>query len=171
MKNHGTLYKWSTGIMAGLLLGFGPKAGALDYRLPDLEGRMQSLNQFRGKWVIVNYWASWCSTCLKELPDLISLHRENRDKDIVVVGINFENIELDRLKAYVTRQSIPYPVLRSEPVPVTPLGHVPALPTTYIIDPEGKLVAGEVGIVTRRDIEDYITAQQTKPRVSAHGSE
>ena len=148
--------------LATMLLGFSLPVIAVDYRLPDLDGRIQSLEQFRGKWIIVSYWATWCGTCLKELPDLVSLHENSRDKGIVVVGVNFEAIGQGALKAFVAKQAIPFLILRSEPIPVTPLGRVPALPTTYIIDPQGKLVAGEVGIVTRQNIEDYITTNQAK---------
>ena len=146
-------------ILATLLLLTASQAGAVDYELPDMEGQMQSLDQYQGKWVIVNYWATWCGTCLKELPDLVSMHENNKDKDIVVVGVNFESIGNDQLKAFVAEQSIPYPVLRSEPVPVTALGKVPALPTTYIIDPDGKVVAGEVGLVSWQNLEDYIAGK------------
>lgn len=149
-------------VLASLLLLTASQAGAVSYELPDINGQMQSLDQYRGKWVIVNYWATWCGTCKKELPDLVSLHEGNKDRDIVVVGVNFESIDNDKLKAFVAEQSIPYPVLRSEPVPVTALGKVPALPTTYIIDPEGRVVAGEVGLVTRQNIEDYINQQHVE---------
>lgn len=131
--------------------------GAVEYSLPDLNGQLQPLNQYRDKWVIVNYWATWCGTCRKELPELIALHEKHAQKDIVVIGINFESISQRELSAFVTDMAIPYPVLRSEPIPKTPLGPVPALPTTYIIDPQGKLVAGEVGIVTMQNLEDYIS--------------
>ena len=90
------------------------------------------------------------------------MHEGNKDKDIVVVGVNFESIGNDQLKAFVAEKSIPYPVLRSEPVPVTALGKVPALPTTYIIDPDGKVVAGEVGLVSRQNLEDYITGKKAE---------
>lgn len=156
-----------SGLFSTLLLCICVQAHAIDYTLPDLDGRMQSLDQYRGKWVIVNYWATWCSTCRKELPDLVSLHENNR-QDLVVVGINFETIDRLTLKNFVAKQNISYPVLRSEPVRKTPLGPVPALPTTYIIDPTGKLVAGEIGLVTRQHIEDYIAAQRSKVKVSAH---
>ena len=66
----------------------------------------------------------------------------------------------------MAEQSIPYPVLHSEPVPVTALGKVPALPTTYIIDPDGKVVAGDVGLVSMQDIEDYIAGKKAE-KVSA----
>jgi peroxiredoxin len=99
---------------------------------------------------------------VEELPDLVSLHEDNKDKDIVVVGVNFESISHDQLKAFVAEQSISYAVLRSDPVPVTAVGKVPALPTTYIIDPDGKVVAGQVGLVSRRDLEDYIARQKAE---------
>lgn len=150
------------GLFSALLLGCCALAHAVDYTLPDLDGRLQSLDQYRGKWVIVNYWATWCGTCRKELPDLISLHEKHRDKDIVVVGINFEDIGRQELQAFVATQNIPYPILRTRPVRTTPLGPVPALPTTYIIDPSGKTVAGEVGLVTQQNLEDYIASQRGK---------
>ena len=110
--------------------------------------------------------ATWCGTCLKERPDLVDRHENNKDKDIVVVGVNFESIDNEQLKSFVENKSIPYPVLRSEPAPVTALGKVPALPTTYIIDPSGNVVAGEVGLVSRQDLEDYIASKQAE-KVSA----
>lgn len=149
-------------LLLPMLLLMTSQIRAVDYELPDVNGQMQSLDQYRGKWVVVNYWASWCSTCMKELPDLISLYEGNKEKDIVVVGVNFEAIDNIRLKAFVAKKSIPYPVLSSKPIPLTPLGRVPALPTTYIIDPAGKVVAGEVGIVTREDLEAYITRKKAQ---------
>ena len=151
--------KWNTALL-GFLLIVCFQVNAVEYQLPNTEGEMQSLDQYKGKWLVVNYWATWCGTCLKELPELINLHESNKDKDIVVVGINFETIEKESLKKFVNEKTIPYPVLTTEPVAVTPLGKVPALPTTYIINPEGKVVAGEVGIVTQENLESYIAQKK-----------
>ena len=139
-----------------LLLGLSLQARAVDYELPDLDGNIQSLDQYKGKWLIVNYWATWCGTCMKELPDLISLYEDHKDGDIAVIGINYEVISPDSLKAFVAEHLIPYTILRTDPIPVTPLGPVPALPATYIVDPSGKVVAGDIGIVTQKNLEDYI---------------
>jgi peroxiredoxin len=98
------------------------------------------------------------------------MHENNKDKDIVVVGVNFESIGSEQLKSFVEKQSIPYPVLRSEPVPVTALGKVPALPTTYIIDPDGKVVAGEVGLVSRQNLEDYIAVKKAEKETASEDS-
>jgi len=135
------------------------KVRAVEYQLPDLHGQTQSLNQYQGKWVIVNYWATWCGSCMKELPDLAAIHEQN--ENIAVVGINYEEISNERLKGFVSAYDIPYPVWRSKELAVTPLGRVPALPTTYIIDPEGKVVAAEVGVVTKKNLEDYIASKNS----------
>lgn len=140
----------------------GAQAFAIDYALPDLAGDVHSFDRYRGKWVIVNYWATWCTTCRKELPELVAMHAANAGSDIAVVGVNFESIEPERLIAFVAAQGIGFPVLRSEPVPVTPVGKVPALPTTYIVDPDGTVVAGEVGLVTRHDLERYIAGRKAE---------
>ena len=153
---------WLNGLFRTLLLAVCVLAHASDYSLPDLDGRLQSLDQYRGKWVIVNYWATWCGTCRKELPDLISLHEKHRTAISSSSASISKTIDLQALKDFVAKQNIPYPVLRSEPVRKTPLGPVPALPTTYIIDPTGKTVAGEVGLVTQQNLEDYIAAQRGK---------
>ncbi|MDQ1362514.1 MAG: hypothetical protein QG652_374 [Pseudomonadota bacterium] len=142
-----------------LLALTGMQARAVDYSLPDIHGRMQSLDQYRGKWVIVNYWATWCVTCRKELPDLIALHEKFRAQDVVVVGINFEVIDTARLTAFVREAGINYQVLRTAPVKQTPLGPVPALPVTYIINPAGEVVAGEIGLVSQAGLEDYLASQ------------
>ena len=113
-----------------LLVISSTKIRAVEYQLPDLQGEMQSLEQYQGKWVVVNYWATWCGSCGKELPDLAALHEENKDSNIVVVGINYETISRDQLKGFVDAYEIPYPVWRSAELPITPLGNVPALPTT-----------------------------------------
>jgi thiol-disulfide isomerase/thioredoxin len=136
------------------------QSNAVEYELPDANGQLQSLDQYKGKWLIVNYWATWCGTCMKELPELIDFHKNN-NVDGVVVGINFESIDSNKLKAFVDSKTIPYPILNTKPVKNTPLGPVPALPTTYIIDPQGKVVAGETGIVTRENLEAYIAQKKS----------
>jgi thiol-disulfide isomerase/thioredoxin len=154
--------KWyfSAFFLALLTLVLSAEVRAVDYELPDTNGKVQSLDQYKGKWLIVNYWATWCGTCMKELPELIDFHTNN-DVDAVVVGINFEAIEAKDLKEFVDNKPIPYAVLSTIPVKETPLGPVPALPITYIINPEGKVVAGEIGIVTRENLESYIALKKS----------
>ena len=150
--------KWLNRLMLAvfMVLLVVTKAGAVNYELPDVEGKTQSLDQYKGKWLIVNYWATWCGTCIKEIPELISFYENNKEDGVSVVGINYESIDKEGLKKFVADNTIPYQILNSEPIKITPLGPVPALPTTYIIDPQGEVVAGSIGIVTRDDLENYI---------------
>lgn len=140
----------------------------VDFTLPDVTGKSVSLSDFRGKWVIVNYWATWCPPCLDEIPDLVALYEANRDS-VVVLGVNYEEVNQGYLEQFVESQLISYPVVHSEPVPVTPLGPVLGLPTTYIISPQGERVARQEGPVTRQAIEAYLERKQQE-LAAARGS-
>ena len=143
-------------VLLTALLTAGPLAAEpVDFTLENLEGKPVSLSDFRGKWVIVNYWATWCPPCLEEIPDLVQLYEDNRDT-LVVLGVDFEEVNTEYLKEFVDSHLMSYPVVRSEPLPVTPLGPVLGLPTTYIISPEGERVARQEGPVTREAIEAYL---------------
>ena len=135
-------------------------AEPVDYSLPDLNGKKHSLADYQGKWVIVNYWATWCPPCQEEIPDLVEFHDRHKDDDAVVLGINFEDLGEEQLSSFVDSFMISYPILRSEPVAVTPLGPVPGLPTTFIIAPDGTPVARQVGPVTGKQLEDYIASKK-----------
>lgn len=146
-------------LLAALFTATSYAGDTVDFTLPDIKGKSVSLSDFRGKWVIVNYWATWCPPCLEEIPDLVDLYDNNRDS-LVVLGINHEEVNDEYLAEFVESHMISYPVLRSAPVPVTELGPVLGLPTTYIISPAGKSVARQEGPVTRDNIEQYIARKK-----------
>jgi len=135
-------------------------AEPVDYSLPDVNGKKHSLADYKGKWVIVNYWATWCPPCQEEIPDLVEFHDRHKDDDAVVIGINFEDIGEEQLSAFVDSFLISYPILRSEPLAETPLGTIPGLPTTFIIAPDGSPVARQVGPVTGKQLDDYIARKK-----------
>ena len=145
--------------ITALLAAVPSAAEIVDFMLPDLEGKPVSLSDFRGKWVVVNYWATWCPPCLDEIPELVSLHDDNSDK-LVVLGIDFEEVNNDYLKEFVESQMMTYPVVRMNPVPVTRLGQITGLPTTYIISPQGERMARQEGPVTQEAIEAYIARKE-----------
>jgi len=134
-------------------------AEIVDFMLPDLHGKPVSLSDFRGKWVIVNYWATWCPPCLDEIPELVSLHEDNSDK-LVVLGVDYEEVNSDFLKEFVESQMMTYPVVRMDPIPMTRLGPIMGLPTTYIISPQGERMARQEGPVTQEAIEAYIARKE-----------
>ncbi len=128
----------------------------VDFTLPDLDGRERSLSEFRGKRVVVNYWATWCPPCREEMPELEVFHNSHKDDDAVVIGVNMESISAERLRAFLEEQFISFPVLRDRSRPHTELGSIPGLPTSYLVSPEGRLVARQVGPLTRQQLEDFI---------------
>ena len=146
---------------AALLLGGAVQADPVDFSLPDIEGKARTLSEFRGKWVVVNYWATWCPPCLEEIPDLIAFHDRHQDKDAVVIGINFEDIPPAQLRAFVDEHFISYPVLRNgDMAPPTERLAVAGLPTTYIISPEGVPVARQVGTISAEALEKFIEKER-----------
>lgn len=151
-------------LIVSLLFSTALFAEPVDYSLPDLKGKTHSLADYKGKWVIVNYWATWCPPCLEEIPDLVSFYERHLQQggDVVVLGVNFEDIGEEQLADFVEGQMITYPVLRSEPLASTPLGPVPGLPTTYIIAPDGAPVARQVGPVTGEQLDDYINSKKAE---------
>jgi thiol-disulfide isomerase/thioredoxin len=147
-------------LVISVLYAVTASAEPVDYSLPDVDGKKHSLADYRGKWVVVNYWATWCPPCQEEIPDLVEFHDRHKDKDAVVIGINFEDIGEEQLSAFVDSFLISYPILRSEPLAETPLGTIPGLPTTFIIAPDGSPVARQVGPVTGKQLDEYIARKK-----------
>jgi len=148
-------------MIAVLFAGAAAADERVDFTLPDLDGKPVSLSDFRGRWVIVNYWATWCPPCLDEIPDLVDLYEKNRNR-LVVLGVNYEEVNEEYLREFVDSHMISYPVMRMDPLPVTPLGPVLGLPTTYIISPEGERTARQEGPVTREAVERYIDKKEAE---------
>jgi len=120
-----------------------------------LTGEPYNLADHRGRWVVVNFWATWCAPCLKEMPELSELHA--RRGDITVVGLAYEEIEPEELRAFLAEHPVSYPVAIIDvdhPPPdfATPRG----LPTTYLITPDGHLARQFLGPVTAGQIEHAV---------------
>jgi thiol-disulfide isomerase/thioredoxin len=145
--------------MLALLMALPAAAEKVDFTLKDLDGKPVSLSDFRGKWVIVNYWATWCPPCLEEIPDLVGFYEDNRDT-VVVLGVDYEEVNMEYLREFVESHMISYPVMQMDPQPLTELGPVVGLPTSYIISPEGERLARQEGPVTRAALEKYIARKQ-----------
>lgn len=138
------------------MCSFSVVAEPVDFELPGLDGKTHRLADFRGKWVLVNYWATWCPPCREELPELEIFYNNHKDDDAVVIGVAMESIKLERLQKFVDKQFLSFPILLSEPAARTELGGIPGLPTSFLIDPTGEVVARQVGPVTAQDVEQFI---------------
>ena len=131
----------------------------VDLVLLDLKGKQVKVSDYKGKWVIVNYWATWCPPCAVEIPELNTFHNKHKNKDAVVVGVNIEKGELEYVKEFSADFKISYPILQALDSVSSPYGQVRALPTTFILNPEGKVVKTIVGAVTKERLENIINAK------------
>jgi len=138
------------------------EVSAEDQPFYDLQGNQRSLAEFEGKWRLVNYWATWCTPCLEEIPELVQFHAQHKDKDAVVIGVNMEELDADALGIFMEELAINYPIWTTPPSQQTVLGPLSGLPTSFLVSPEGEVVARQVGVVSARMIERFI-ARQTKP--------
>jgi thiol-disulfide isomerase/thioredoxin len=122
------------------------------FTLNDLDGHPLSSIDWRGKVVLVNFWATWCPPCRAEIPDLIALQNKYRDK-LVVLGISEDDGPVDDVKRFVAEQKMTYPVAMTSPELRKIFRGVVALPTTFIIDPDGKLEQKHVGMLNATQAE------------------
>ena len=127
----------------------------VDFSLQQLGGGEVSLSDYLGQWVVVNYWATWCTPCLKEIPDLSELHQER--SDLTVLGLAFEDLEDSDFDEFLEDFEVSYPILKVDVYqPPEPFGAPRALPTTIILDKQGRAVKAFLGPVTREAIEGFI---------------
>jgi thiol-disulfide isomerase/thioredoxin len=152
-----------------LLLLSGAAAGdappGVDFRLSGVDGQLHRLADYRGRWVIVNFWASWCGPCVKEIPELVDYTRANPDH--VVLGINFEQLTAAEARDFARQTGMNYPVLMIGEAPLADFEPLQGLPTTAIVTPEGALVAKHTGPVRRAMIEDFIQREEALRRAAA----
>ncbi len=120
------------------------------------------LPQIKGKWVVVNYWAAWCSSCIQEIPELNRFHQSNIGNNIEVYGINYDSLSSTDLKNAIHQAKITFPVLETDPSHIWKLSEVETLPTTFIISPSGKIEKKLVGPTTEKKLAQTIAELQKK---------
>ncbi len=129
-----------------------------DYSLQDLNGLTHSVSDHKGKFLIMNFWATWCAPCIQEMPELERFYQNN--KDIAEVwGITFEDSDLESIRTFIKKLKVTYPILGYEQDPETGYGEVSVLPTTFIIDRDGKFLHRFEGPITAQDIIEVISSQ------------
>lgn len=136
-------------------------ASAADFKLTDTKGRTHTLSGYKGKWVLVNYWATWCPPCLEEIPDLISLH-ENKKNNLVVIGVALQYRDPKQVTDFADGLLVTYPIVLGNPKIVSQIGPMQGLPTTYLFNPEGKMVAQQIGAITREAVESFIAKKDVR---------
>ncbi|MDD3529483.1 MAG: TlpA disulfide reductase family protein [Gallionellaceae bacterium] len=145
-------------LLAILMLAL--SAGTQAFELTDSKGKKHKLSQYKGKWVLVNYWATWCPPCLMEIPDLAALH-QNRKNKLVVLGVAMEYQDPKEVLAFARERAIPYPIILGDERTLDQVGPMRGLPTSYLYDPQGRQVAYNVGMLSQEAVEQYIAGKKS----------
>jgi peroxiredoxin len=124
------------------------------FTLTDLAGKSVSLADFRGKVVVLDFWATWCPPCKREIPDFIDLQKEYGSQGVQIVGIALD--EPDKVKAFAAQNGMNYPVLIGSNEVAMKYGGIEGIPTTFIIDKSGKIVNKFEGFRPRQIFETEV---------------
>jgi peroxiredoxin len=119
-----------------------------DFTLADLNGKTWTLKSLQGKVVLVNFWATWCPPCRKEMPDLETLHKQFKKKGLVILAISDE--DASKVKPFIAEKGVSYTVLLDPGRRVNTLFNVMGIPKTFIYDRSGKLAAESIDMRTRK---------------------
>jgi peroxiredoxin len=120
-------------------------AEAPDFTLLTLDGRTVQLREFRGKLVLLNFWATWCAPCLHEMPSMERLHQTFKQTDFVLLAVSMDRGGEEVARPFVDNVKVTFPVLLDNTSEVSRRYGVRGLPTTYLIDPEGRLIGVVIG--------------------------
>jgi peroxiredoxin len=113
---------------------------APDFKLETLDGHQRSLNDYRGRFLLVNFWATWCGPCKMEMPSLEALHRRFGSKKFTVLGISNDPFGARVVKPFVKAHGLSFPILLDPKQEISKRFGVHSLPTTFLVDPEGRIL-------------------------------
>jgi len=134
-------------------------ARAIDLVLPDLQGRPQRLSQWRGKRVLLNFWATWCAPCRKEMPELAAAQGNHQNLQVVGVALD----QADAVRDYLKKTPVNYPILigiDAEPDPTSRFGDsIGALPYSVLIGPDGRIERSKLGPFQPGELSDWLMAK------------
>jgi peroxiredoxin len=139
---------------------------APEFTLSGLDGKPVHLSAFRGKAVVLNFWATWCAPCRKEIPWFIELQREYGPQGLQVIGVSMDEGGKDALQRFIQRMNINYPVLLGDEHVASLYGAAEVLPTTYYISRDGRVLAFVKGVISKQDVEDNINEALEVPGTS-----
>lgn len=145
-----------------LMLGVGfacasaPPDKAPNFSLKTASGTTVELAKLKGSVVVVNFWATWCGPCRKEIPGFIEVYEQYKSKGLEIVGISLDRQGWEVVKPYIEQKKVTYPVVMGDDALTEAYGGISAIPTTFIVDKTGNIVKRHVGYMSKADLEGMI---------------
>lgn len=147
--------------------GVARSAEAPDFTLESLDGKSLRLSDLRGKAVLLNFWATWCAPCKIEMPWFVELQNEYGPQGLQIVGVAMDDSSKEDIAKFAKDMGVNYPVLLGKEAVGDAYGGVPALPESFFIGRDGKIVDKILGLEGKADIEDAVKkALNTQPGAS-----
>jgi peroxiredoxin len=152
---------WASGhaqdsVMAASVKPDKDRKDAPDFSLKDADGKVVHLSDYKGKVVLLDFWATWCGPCKIEIPWFMDMQRKNKDKGFEVLGVAMDDEGWEVVKPFLADLGVNYRVVIGNDSTADTYGGVDALPTTFLIDRSGKIAAVHVGLASKKDFEDGI---------------
>lgn len=132
------------------------RQAAPDFTLKDASGQTVKLSQFKGKVVLLNFWATWCGPCKIEIPWFIAFEKQYKDRGFAVVGVAMDEDGWEVVKPYIETRQVNYRVVMGDDVVAQLYGGVESLPTTFLIDREGRVASVHIGLVSKKTYQHDI---------------
>src|SRR5579863_7342627 len=143
-------YSWEPGGLSARIGDPKDRRSAPDFALTDATGASVQLSGYKGKVVLLNFWATWCGPCKVEIPWFVQFQQTYKDRDFAVIGVSMDDDGWTSVKPYVTEKKINYRIIIGDDKLAQIYGGVESLPTSFVIDRGGRIASSHVGLVSKK---------------------
>jgi peroxiredoxin len=145
----------------------GQRQTAPNFSLKDADGNPVHLADYRGKVVLVNFWATWCGPCEVEIPWFVEFEQKYRDQGFAVLGLSMDDDGWKSVRPYIASHKINYRVMIASEVVSQQFGDIDSLPTSFVLDRQGRIATNHVGLIDKRDYQNEILKLLEVPKTAA----